>query len=391
MIASKIKEGIFLAINKRENLSIYPAFLSLILFSIRVRGGDFDRPVFIVENLLFCAAIAVFPWTHKQLKVGALVLVGLALHTAAATWMYYNNPSDWAKSSFLFATTSKCILFALLLANFDYKKMYLTLKVSMVLILAYQIAWFEIFGRDINFGLSIGMGDRNYFALLELFLLFSIHLLHKKNQINQKFDLVLINIFNIAIFILIVLSGSRTGIIGIVFVLLLFYGWRGIIVMSLLLVISHYLGYTEQLEYRFRAEVIGGKSNDDIRLAQYYAFLNTFIYYPLGILTGFGTMASSHLDWFSQFYKGYESNLQRYLYIQHNSILDLIISFGIGGVYLLWRLASQLNWKILIFIFICMSFNNVLNFLPFYVFLGILGSMRLLYKSKVRLRENAQI
>jgi hypothetical protein len=391
MIASKIKEGIFLAINKRENLSIYPAFLSLILFSIRVRGGDFDRPVLIVENLLFCAAIAFFPWTLKQLKVGALVLVGLALYTAITTWIYYDNPSDWAKSSFLFATTSKCILFTLLLANFDYKKMYLTLKVSMALILGYQIAWFAIFGRDLNLGLSIGMGDRNYFALLELFLLFSIHLLYKKNQINQKFDLVLINIFNIAIFILIVLSGSRTGIIGIVFVLLLFYGWRGILVMGLIFVISQYLGYTEQLEYRFRTEVIGGKSNDDIRVAQYYAFFNIFFYYPMGIMTGFGTMATSHLDWFSQFYKGYESNLQRYLFIQHNSILDLIISFGIGGIYLLWRIASQLNWKILIFIFISMSFNNVLNFLPFYVFLGMLGSMGLLHKPKYKLRENAQI
>jgi hypothetical protein len=385
----KIKESIYWTINKREDVSIFLAFSSLILFSMRVRGGDFDRPVFIIENLLFCAAIAVFPWTLKQLKVGTLVLVGLALYTAAATWMYYDNPSDWAKSSFLFATTSKCILFALLLANFDHKKMYLTLKVSMALILAYQIAWFVIFGRDINLGLSAGMGDRNYFALLELFLLFSVHLLYKKKQINHKFDMALINIFNISIFILIVLSGSRTGIIGIVFILLLFYGWRGIILIITLLVIANCLGYTEQLEIRFRHGMISSNHNDDIRVAQYYAFFNTFFYYPLGILTGFGTMASSHLDWFSQFYKGYESNLQRYLYIQHNSILDLIISFGIGGIYLLWRLASQLNWKILIFILICMSFNNVLNFLPFYVFLGMLGSMGLLYKLKYESRENA--
>jgi hypothetical protein len=387
----KIKESIFLTINKREDISIFLAFFSLILFSMRVRGGDFDRPVFIVENLLFCAAIAVFPWTLKQLKVGTLVLVGLALYTAVTTWMYYDNPSDWAKSSFLFATTSKCIFFALLLANFDHKKMYLTLKVSMALILAYQIAWFAIFGRDINMGLSIGMGDRNYFALLELFLLFSIHLLCQKNQINQKFDLILINFFNIAIFVLIVLSGSRTGIIGIAFVLLLFYGWQGTIVMILLLIVSHYLGYTEMLEFRLRNDILGGRIIDDARVPQYYAFLNTFIYYPWGILTGFGTMATSHLDWFLQFYKGYESNLQRYLLVQHNSILDLIISFGIGGIYLLWRLASQLNWKILIFILICMSFNNVLNFLPFYVFLGMLGSMGLLYKPKYKLRENAQI
>jgi hypothetical protein len=391
VIISKIKESIFLAVNKREDISIFLAFFSLILFSIRVRGGDFDRPVFIVENLLFCAAITFFPWTLKQLKVGALVLVGLALFTAAANWMYYDNPSDWAKSFFLFAITSKCILFALLLANFDHKKMYLTLKVSMALILSYQIAWLAIYGRDINLGLSFGMGDRNYFALLELFLLFSLNLLYKKNQINQKFDLVLINIFNIAVFILIVLSGSRTGVIGIVFVLLLFYGWRGMMVVILLFVISHYLGYTAQLEYRFRHEIIGGGNNDDIRVAQYYAFLNTFIYYPFGILTGFGLMASSHLDWFSQFYKGYDSNLQRYLYIQHNSILDLIISFGVGGIYMLWRFASRLNWKILIFIFICISFNNVLIFLPFYVFLGILVSMGLLCKPKDRLRENVQI
>jgi hypothetical protein len=208
---------------------------------------------------------------------------------------------------------------------------------------------------------------------------------------NQNSDLILINFFNVAIFVLIILSGSRTGIIGITFVLLLFYGWRGTIIMILLLIISHYLGYAVQLEYRLQHEIIGNQNSDDIRVAQYYAFLNTFLDYPLGILTGFGTMASSHLDWFSQFYKGYESNLQRYLFIQHNSILDLIISFGIGGIYLLWRFASQLNWKIFIFIFICMSFNNVLNFLPFYIFLGMLGSMGLLYKSKDRLRENAQI
>ena len=159
----------------------------------------------------------------------------------------------------------------------------------------------------------------------------------------------------------------------------------------LLSVISHYLGYMEQLEYRFRNEVFGSRSNDDIRVAQYYAFLNTFYYYPLGILTGFGTMASSHLDWFSQFYKGYESNIQRYLYIQHNSILDLIISFGISGVYLLWIGAKQLNWRILIFLFISMSFNNVMNFLPFYLFLGVLGSMGTLCKPKHELKVHVQI
>ena len=205
--------------------------------------------------------------------------------------MYYNSASEWGRSFFLLFATTKCILFFLLLTNYDFKKLYVVLKVSMAVILVYQIAWFAIFGRDVIVGLSIGMGDRNYFSLLELFLLFSLHLLYQKMETYQKSDLILINFFNVAIFILIVLSGSRTGIIGIVFVLLLFYGWRGIAVIIPLLVISHYLGYLEQLEYRFLKEVVGSQNNDDIRVAQYKAFIYTFYYYPFGLLTGFGPMA----------------------------------------------------------------------------------------------------
>lgn len=387
MTIPKTKELFLLTINRREDISIYFAFISLILFSMRVRGGAFDRPVFIIENLFFCAAVAIFPWTVKQLKFGMLLFGGLALYTAVTTWIYYNSAYDWDKSAFLLATTSKCILFLFLVGGFNFKKIYSILKISMAVILAYQIAWFLIFGRDLNAGLSIGMGDRNYFSLFELFLLFGIHLLFKKIEINNKFDLMLINFFNIAIFILIVLSGSRTGIIGITFVLLLFYGWRAIAIIFILLVISHYLGYLEQLEYRYKQEIVGSKNSDDIRVAQYHAFLSTFYYYPLGVLTGFGTMASSHLEWFSQFYKGYDLN--RYLYIEHNSILDFIISFGVGGMYFLWRYLKRLNWKIVIFIFIGMSFNNVINFLPFYVFLGVLLSMGLFCDSENELKANA--
>ncbi|MEI6580504.1 MAG: hypothetical protein WCN92_13710, partial [Eubacteriales bacterium] len=115
-----------------------------------MRGGVFDRPVFIVENLFFCAAIAVFPWTLKQLKIGGFLLCALALYTAATTWMYYNSASEWGRSFFLLFATTKCILFFLLLTNYDFKKLYVVLKVSMMVILVYQIAWFAIFGRDLN-------------------------------------------------------------------------------------------------------------------------------------------------------------------------------------------------------------------------------------------------
>jgi hypothetical protein len=155
-------------------------------------------------------------------------------------------------------------------------------------------------------------------------------------------------------------------------------------VLAVLTVFSYYFGFSTQLEYRLHKEILNN-NNNDIRIAQYFAFINAFYYYPLGILTGFGTMASSHLNWFSQFYNGYD--LKRYLFIEHNSILDFILSFGFLGCIFLLKVVISINWKIIIFLIITMSFNNVLNFLPFYVFLGILSCV-LLFK---RAHENIKV
>jgi hypothetical protein len=364
------KPPLFSIIN-RSNASVYLAFSSLILFYMRVRGGNFDTLIFIVENSLFCLSVAIFPWPKKTVRMVSYLFCGLAAFSAITTFIHYNTPHDWENSFMLLSATIKCILVAFLFGSFDCRKVFYALKNSLLIIFAYQITWYFLFGRNIDLGFSVGMGDRNYYALSGVFLIYSLHLLYKKLNIDNKLDLLQVNVLTIALFMLIVLSGSRTGILSISFVILLFYGWRAIVIISILLIISYFFGHLDQLIYRVHNEMIlPGRNMDAIRVAQYHAFLNVFSSNPVAAIIGFGPMASSHLDWFAQFYRGYD--LKTYLYIQHNSILDFIISYGVFGIYVIWRYAKKLNWQILLFVFLTASFNNILIFFPFYVFIGVL-------------------
>ena len=106
------------------------------------------------------------------------------------------------------------------------------------------------------------------------------------------------------------------------------------------------------------------------RLAMFPVFLEMFLLKPWGIITGFGLMASSHIDWLSAAYKN--AGVQGPVFIQHNSPMDLIFSFGIMGVWILLKLLKSIkSIPIFFFILFAGAFNNILAFFPLYIFLGI--------------------
>jgi hypothetical protein len=106
-----------------------------------------------------------------------------------------------------------------------------------------------------------------------------------------------------------------------------------------------------------------------VRIAQLIAAWNRIEENPIGAFTGFGIMASHHLDWFG---RGFAvSGLDEYSTVGHNSLVDLLLAFGLLGGVLAARFLRRLSLSTVGFLLLSSSFINVLAFAPFYLAVAV--------------------
>lgn len=353
----------------RLSAAIYCLFASLVLFGVRPRGS-LNQALFIFENLLFVSSVTLFPWTIRQARQILFFLTALFVYTSLITTLYYNNRNDWLISVLTFATFVKCIVAARLIFLFDAEKTYKVLLVTIALLLLSQVAWYAYFGFDIRDGFSAQIGDRNYFSLLDVFLLASLLMLRKRVKLNIPFENFLAYLMLAVIFFLVMASGSRTGVLAISILIMITFAWRGLIIWFSLLFLAYVFDFTRVFEYRYINQFSAPLASSEAgRFAMVLAAIETYALYPWGLLTGFGLMATSHLEWMMVAYK--KMGNEQLMQIQHNSIFDFIFSFGIAGLIFLLKSIKKIgSVSILIFLGVTTVFNNVLIFLPLYIFIG---------------------
>lgn len=361
--------------NNIDFLRIHTALLFLFIgitsYATRVRLQE-NQIQFAVENSFIFIALILFPWSWEQLKQVIVVVGGLGIYVVLTTVLYYNTKQDWDISLWIYLAISKYLVVARMLSLSPLRQLYRYLQLSFLIILSSQIYWLHLHGTNLaGDGFNAQIGDRNYFSMLDIFFLASILTISKKMNLESYFDRLLIAILSIVPIIFVILSGSRSGIVSILFLMLIYYRWRGVMYLLLLAIAAYFMGLTKAFELRyinqFDAPIIVSEAP---RLAMFPVFLEMFLLKPWGVITGFGLMASSHIDWLSAAYKS--AGVQGPVHIQHNTLMDFIFSFGAIGFWMLFRLFKIIkNIPIFIFILLAGAFNNILAFFPLYIFLGI--------------------
>lgn len=359
----------------RSSTAIFCLFASLVLYGIRPRGS-ISQTLFILENLFFVSSVVLFPWSRLQMQQIFFFIAALFLHAALIAAFYYNTKEDWLISFVTCIAFVKCVVVARLLSAIEVEKVYKGLLFSLTLILMSQVVWYLLFGLDIRHGFSAQIGDRNYFSLLNVLMLASVLIPQKKMGLGSPFECYLGYLFLVITFFLCVLSGSRTGFLAISILIWILFSWRGLVIWLCLLLSAYLFDFTRVFEYRYINQFSAPPASSEAgRFAMILAALETYSIHPWGLVTGFGLMATSHLDWMMMAYKKMGSGQP--IQIQHNSILDFIFSFGIFGLIFLLNFFKKIgDASILIFLGVATIFNNVLIFLPLYVFLGVYFSVK---------------
>jgi hypothetical protein len=345
-------------------------FCSLCLFAIRVRGEP--APVGVVlENLLLVWAM-LLSLNAQRLKWFLLVALGLSLHRALTLPLVWRGGSDLAIAVEMVAIVLKCIGFAFAAQACSARQLMLGALCSASVMLA-------VFLGRLMLGLHIdpdnsfagGMADRNYMALMVMLTLFSAVLLIKpllETGQASRAHVVWLTVLHVLAFLLILRSGSRSGLLCFVVSFWIFSPRLSLAALPFALAVAFGTDLASFLTKRL-GRLDTQSQEEFVRLAQIIAAWSRFEEAPLGLLTGFGVMASHHLEWFE---RGFAlSGLDEYFTVVHNSLVDFLLAFGVIGVWLGWRMLRPLPWSSLFFLLASTSFINVLAFLPFYLLLAV--------------------
>ena len=348
----------------RESMALGILIISIIIYGTRVRDGGYL--LWLVENLLFAVAVLIFPWRTQLIRDLLVGLLALWCHGLIMLLLFYPHKADIFIAIQNISLISKCIVMAALLSEVSPQKLYLNIYVASIFIVIAQFVRLLLVGINWDVGFSGSIGDRNYFSALLVFLLVSVGIIRHKINFRDEFDL-LYSALQISIFFLVIISTSRSGLLSIFWLLLMLHKRLYLFLILIFGVLLYSLGYMDAIAWRVAHSISG--SDDRIRIVQYLAFMEAFKSYPLALITGFGSMASSHLTWFSFAFGG--EDLTKYLYILHNSTLDLVLSFGLGSLWVIFKFYKIFPWQIMIFLLLATSFNNMLCFMPLYLFIGI--------------------
>ena len=347
-------------------------FASLILYAIRVRG-EAAVVSLVAENVMVLMALfllfdgAVYRWLF-------LVFACLALHKVATLPLVWTGVDDLSIASEKFALVMKCIVFgavAFRLPSYLLLRGTVLSAAIMTGVFYWRLSTGTFIDEDNSF--AAGLSDRNYMGLMLAFLLFAAVVLCRLEDIESRSKRVLglrvfLYILHIAALLLAVRAGSRSSILSILLSLWLL---RPAVVLvfvpigALLLVNSDFASFLmERL-----ARVESDSYEEYTRIAQIIAAGTLIQNNPLGLLTGFGLMASHHVGWFEQGFAF--AGLSDYFTVIHNSPIDLVLAFGVPGLLALAYFASRLPLMHLAFFVVSTSFINVLGFVPFYLALAV--------------------
>ena len=350
---------------KRDSVSLGLLGVSLILYGVRVRGNF--QVLWIVENSAFILGLLFFPWNRKFVIRGLIWVGALYIFGLISWYVFYPTQNDIA--TFLINTTqlTKCLLLAFILSHIPAQKLYQWLFHLVIGILLLAVGILLMRGFSADHGFSGNLGDRNYFAAYVALMYASLQMLNLeiKDKIQDRFILLIMQATLIG---MVLLTASRSGLLAILWLALIRLKKINWILVLAVVGIMYSFDLLQPILYRMQHTAIGTEA-EQIRLFQYRAFIDAFVLNPVGIIFGFGPAASSHLNWFWQSYQ--YGDLDKYRYILHNTSLEWILSFGLFGFGLLIRFFQVLNWKFLIFFLLISSFNNLVCFLPLYVFIGV--------------------
>jgi hypothetical protein len=329
--------------------------------------------VWIIENSAFVLGCIFFEW-KKKIVIQGLISVGVLSGFTLITWViFYQTQKDLIISILNLCLVTKCILLTCLLSKISIQILYRWLAYIFLISAVWSVGLLLMHGIDSNHGFSGSFGDRNYFAAYVAIIFASFQMTSLVIKGMQRENSLVLHCYAVTAMALISLTASRSGFVSILWcLLLLLFTLKkhnvklGFILLGLL-GIMYSLDLLQPIIFRLQHTAIDSLA-ERIRFLQYEAFIKAFELNPIGIMFGFGPIASTHLDW-------YWSSLERegivqHIYVLHNTSLEVILSFGVVGLWLILRFCKVIDWKFLIFFFLISSFNNLLGFLPLYVFIG---------------------
>jgi hypothetical protein len=359
-----------LRIEKGSPLVALLLFASLCLFAVRVRGESAPIGV-VLENALLVWAMLLSA-TPKRIKWFMLLALAICAHRLITLPLVWRGGHDLAIAVEMVAIVLKCIGFAFAAQACSARQLLLGALLSASLMLA-------VFFLRLALGLHIdpdnsfagGMADRNYMSLMVMFVLFSAVLLLKplrRNGQASRAEFIWLAVLHLLAFLLILRSGSRSGLLC-WFISLWIFSPR-LLLAAIPFGIAIAVGTDLASFLTKRLGRLDTQSQEEfVRLAQLIAAWSRFEEAPLGLLTGFGVMASHHLEWFE---RGFAlTGLDEYFTVVHNSLVDFLLAFGLLGAWLGWRALRRLEKTSLLFLLASTSFINVLAFAPFYLLLAV--------------------
>jgi hypothetical protein len=269
----------------------------------------------------------------------------------------------------------KCIIFCYYIYKLRAEVVYQALKIVYLICLAAQflVLLDNKFTIDINSGFNGLIGDRNYLSIMNISFLYTILTIKKfinKNSLSEELTIYLIAALTI---ITVGLSYSRSGLLGIIFVISFFYYKN--IYLWLIVLLAYLSGLFDHAIGRFS---FMESSNEMARINQYLVFIELLKTNSINFIFGFGPMASEHLYWLGKYYK--KIGISGGITVMHNSFVEIFLSFGFIGLMYLIKIIKNLPWHTILLIIILGSFNNVIIFLPFYICIGV--AMQLESESK---------
>lgn len=352
--------------NKLKDLSAFFAFLSLIIFSIRIKGVDQSNLGILVENLFIFFSLILFPWKIKEVIKVCIILIVFIFHTAITFGLLIKN----IDSNLMLNNISrflKALSYSYLFYSFSWNVIRRYGFVSISIVVA--VHFFRLFSGEftsVGDGFTAGFGDRNYFALCDSMYILMLALSIKKNISKTVIENLWFGLLFFIVTIMVLFSGSRSGLLALILVTI-FISWR--MVCFYIPVLFLLIFYTSAGDFLlFRVETLTS-DGEYIRLAQLHAAANEVQNNPISILTGFGLMASSQISWIA---KAYEYlNMLRYVSIIHNTTIDFIFSFGLIGLFILGWLIKRVKLFASVFLIVTTSFINCLVFPPLYLLIGL--------------------
>lgn len=370
---------------KRDVLSCVFVFVSLLVYLIRERGegvGDIYNYFIIIEVVLLVTSFIIARNDNK--KYALLIILALVMHRIITLPLVWHDETDFVVAVNKTALVAKCILaYSVIVAMPRLFVLYGGLVTTALFLFVLYFRLYSGAYIDDDGSFAGGLSDRNYMGLSLAFLSYLIIITYNKikdrlsNSQKNVYEILIVAVLLLSL-VVVVRSGSRSSLISIFICAWLYRPWVSVLIASLIVPLLLNSEISDFLVNRLQ------RSNENIfeeysRLAQIEAAWNLVEENPLAIILGYGLMASHHIGWFGG---GYMS----ILYIDdvtvlHNSFVELLISFGVVAVFIIWKIFKRMSKRSWIFFLAAGSFINVLGFLPFYCALAIASETITIRKS----------